>query len=606
VRSQLAVPSCSVMAVEANDPVPGEMDVGFPGDRDNESESSAHSCTPEHPEHHDATGRSSSVRDPRTTRVANHRHSDSGNAAPLARQHSAGISVDSSSSDEEVRDWIQENVENDHIALLAEAVAEMRATREDIVRATRTGYALLGLGRPFWSRRGEFWRFSEQTDRISSFWSHSWHGSTWMKVTTLFFLHNATPAFILSNLAVLLSMVLVYLQVLPSLPGAGSWYCVYIGCPTQILTILFWQRRPKVFVDRVCIHQSDPQLKMAALFSLGAILKSSEEMLVLWDKTYVRRLWCIFEISAFLGSTPEGEKARIAVRPTILGPLLLLLWAGVALIVGTFHPLLAATATAEVAFSAYFWLAFVFLSGASLFTAVHLARRFCREVRSLHNEMAEFRFDKAFSYCCSVGHRNPVTGDSLICDRQIVRRCVCEWFGSVEAFEARVHSEVSSTVMHQLTGELVTYWRVVQIAPGVLWLFLDFSVSNLRDHGVYVYVFAVLGRGLTFWLAVIPTLVVVIYRLLYIAQDKWRFRIVDAAVTLSILFCGLLLLAAFVVIDNISFAKMAGLSNSISESIHCVWFAWISGFLCWLAWRFLEVKDLDLNTKGRVTRLSDF
>ena len=38
----------------------------------------------------------------------------------------------------------------------------------------------------------------------------------------------------------------------------------------------FWPSRRRVFVDRFCISQHDPQLKAEGLFSLGAILKSSD------------------------------------------------------------------------------------------------------------------------------------------------------------------------------------------------------------------------------------------------------------------------------------------------------------------------------------------
>lgn len=43
-------------------------------------------------------------------------------------------------------------------------------------------------------------------------------------------------------------------------------------------------------------------------------------MLVLWDPTYVERLWCVFELAAFLKSRESGTATKLFIRPTILGP----------------------------------------------------------------------------------------------------------------------------------------------------------------------------------------------------------------------------------------------------------------------------------------------
>ncbi|OLQ07433.1 hypothetical protein AK812_SmicGene9179 [Symbiodinium microadriaticum] len=73
------------------------------------------------------------------------------------------------------------------------------------------------------------------------------------------------------------------------------------------------------FDERICISQSDEQLKGEALISLGAFLKCSDSMLVLWDPSYVGRLWCIFELAGFLHSRQRGMKPQLMIRPTVLG-----------------------------------------------------------------------------------------------------------------------------------------------------------------------------------------------------------------------------------------------------------------------------------------------
>ena len=42
-------------------------------------------------------------------------------------------------------------------------------------------------------------------------------------------------------------------------------------------------------------------------------------MLVLWDPTWSDRLWCVFELAAFLRSKVASEQVLL-IRPTVLGP----------------------------------------------------------------------------------------------------------------------------------------------------------------------------------------------------------------------------------------------------------------------------------------------
>ena len=61
------------------------------------------------------------------------------------------------------------------------------------------------------------------------------------------------------------------------------------GTFVTIVTLICWQCRTPVFVDVMCIHQSDPGLKAEALLSMGALLQSSESLHVWWDETFVER-----------------------------------------------------------------------------------------------------------------------------------------------------------------------------------------------------------------------------------------------------------------------------------------------------------------------------
>ena len=59
------------------------------------------------------------------------------------------------------------------------------------------------------------------------------------------------------------------------------------GVSVTSMVFLFWQSRRLVFVDKICIHQTDLRLKAEGLFNLAAFLKHSRSLLICWDPTYV-------------------------------------------------------------------------------------------------------------------------------------------------------------------------------------------------------------------------------------------------------------------------------------------------------------------------------
>lgn len=98
------------------------------------------------------------------------------------------------------------------------------------------------------------------------------------------------------------------------------------------MVLLAWRDQSSTFLDRMCINQSNTQLKSEGVASIGAFLRMSETMLVLWDVTYVKRLWCLFEVAAFIRSRPDSEKCDLAIVPTHTGPVCLVFNVGVSLV----------------------------------------------------------------------------------------------------------------------------------------------------------------------------------------------------------------------------------------------------------------------------------
>ncbi|CAE8648910.1 unnamed protein product [Polarella glacialis] len=92
-----------------------------------------------------------------------------------------------------------------------------------------------------------------------------------------------------------------------------SLWCTVMGGCTCFATLIMWARlidlaeststKVSYFFDRLCINQSDAELKQAGIDSIGAYLRNSDSMLVLWAPEYFTRLWCVFELAVFLERT---------------------------------------------------------------------------------------------------------------------------------------------------------------------------------------------------------------------------------------------------------------------------------------------------------------
>ncbi|CAJ1351427.1 unnamed protein product [Effrenium voratum] len=288
-------------------------------------------------------------------------------------------------------------------------MASMDVTRKGVLRGAPAGRVLRNLW-PILTRRVDnetAFQVSKSVVRIKEFWSHSWHGSTWRKVLTLLVVKNGLAALISSLFFALLFALLFGFGLLPAY-GAGV--------ETE-------DEGERVFSSA----------KAEGTLNIGAFLKNSEAMLVLWDSSYVERLWCIFELAAYLKSHEEAEVV-LAVVPfddQIVGSIVLT-------VLGT--------------------SGFYFAGGQF--------RNFYQEVGTMKAQMKEFRTHKAKAWCCSVNHLDE-KGDPMLCDRVIVTKCISAWFGSEKQFEVVVQSKVMHSVLQRLEGmrAFPYLWLVGSFAP---------------------------------------------------------------------------------------------------------------------------------------------
>ena len=312
------------------------------------------------------------------------------------------------------------------------------------------------------------------------FWSHSWQTRASLKYACVLYLNNSLPAFCLGIIFSLAAAGFYIARILPAAAGREHFECLWctpagvIGCCAGLLV---WKRRKLVFLDVACIDQRNPVRKAEGLISMGAFLRSSKRMLVLWDMSFTSRLWCVFELAAYLHSH-RGKKADLVVCPVSVGSVLLVGHFGL-----TMFYLLFILLPAAVSFYPYGALLMASLCFPSFTALAYVVLGHCRSIETIHHEVRNFTIEHSSSGCCAKGHIDRRTNEPIQCDREIMCRCIIAWFGSLQSFEDHVRGQVREVLIHQLTHNTFTYWRMVQLTSPALFVGLDRLASAVvRDE----------------------------------------------------------------------------------------------------------------------------
>ena len=99
--------------------------------------------------------------------------------------------------------------------------------------------------------------------------------------------------------------------------------------PTQWLRSFSLRLLPDrlMFLDKVCIHQTDPQKNQAGIRAINEFIRRSKKLLVCDNggeaagRHYFERLWCVFELAAFVSKEREAGRDEVADSIVVL-PLL--------------------------------------------------------------------------------------------------------------------------------------------------------------------------------------------------------------------------------------------------------------------------------------------
>ncbi|CAE7244748.1 ift122 [Symbiodinium sp. CCMP2592] len=442
--------------------------------------------------------------------------------------------------------------------LAVSAVSAMECTCPSFVRAVPAWAVLRSFGQVLRGTNmnaNELYSMSFQVDSIDEFWSHSWHSIVFLKVWLLLMLKNGRAACVGGTMIATLVAYLSYADVLPGwykeprLQGPGysgefrfSPWANLSGCASALLLLLFWQSSSKVFLDRTCIHQGDGRLKAEGIINLGALLKKSRTLVVVWDPSYLSRLWCVFELAAFIHGHREDPssslKKHLVIKPSVLVPLTFLVGANSAL------TLLFETALPDTDVVAF--MRIVLFAG-SQFPLIYIIQRLWRKVMDAEKQFRNFSMQKVKCYCCSVNHLDQA-GKPMPCDKEIIADCIVEWYGSVEDFEVGVRTHVHDAFIEQVSRFPLGYQWTVGMTTCILWGQLD-AIAARAHGGAYSYAASVVVVTMAWFLWVTPTHFLIMIRIIAYLMETCQSK--------SLLFSSLATCVGYIVIGVFTFLPHA-------------------------------------------------
>ncbi|CAE7483627.1 unnamed protein product [Symbiodinium sp. CCMP2592] len=170
---------------------------------------------------------------------------------------------------------------------------------------------------------------SVETNNVDLFISHSWSAGRWEKFLALCLylnLHMAVASCMVIWILILVLMISSYGVF--GLGGSRLLLPCFVYLPMVCFFIVFFFGQqlsfglcsPSVWIDRLCIHQTDLELKADQIKSVPTFVARSSRMLVLCDGSYFERLWCNLELATF---ARYGGVDKVDVLPLWLAPWLL-------------------------------------------------------------------------------------------------------------------------------------------------------------------------------------------------------------------------------------------------------------------------------------------
>ena len=185
---------------------------------------------------------------------------------------------------------------------------------QEYVRGARLDAVLHHRARVFQDSVGSSASFamSTEVDRLSAFLSHTWSTPRYKTFMALCLHYNANVAFVAVLTVGLLLSVGIAFELLPLVKMAESSRNTNPAAPyaTVVCSIVFQlvlhmahevlPNSSRVFLDKLCIHQTDTERKLDGVAHLGLTMFFSSTMIVLDSESYFNRLWTVYELASCL------------------------------------------------------------------------------------------------------------------------------------------------------------------------------------------------------------------------------------------------------------------------------------------------------------------
>jgi hypothetical protein len=256
------------------------------------------------------------------------------------------------------------------------------------------------------------------------------------------------------------------------LPVCGP--CFFIGCVVQLGTyvfghfIWFWARfgyRKTVFLDKCCIHQTDLDKKKRGVEFVGSFVKQSRTMFIPFDDDYFERLWCTYELAAFVRYRRSRAMDAINFMPiktaVFVFTIALLGFMGTTafMMMCAINDMLFFFWPPQNWYEYFFWWGTggTLIFGVPKFIFCHMTLQ-SRKV--LDEKLSNFTVSNA-----------KVTVED---DRRMIEEYIREWFGSVELFD-QIVQRLFPDIVNRALG---TQWQALRFADvlqenaGVFFLFI--------------------------------------------------------------------------------------------------------------------------------------
>lgn len=161
-----------------------------------------------------------------------------------------------------------------------------------------------------------FYSTEGSVEKVDIFVSHVWASLRWQKALTLLYNANISIAVYSSFLSWILAVIWTIVARDRDLVQLGGEYLApqMVYLPVCVFFFVFfhghhrpWRKLKTVWIDKLCIHQTREDLKVAGVSLVPEFVSNSKRMSILWCSTYFERLWCICEVATFTSSKGGAE-----------------------------------------------------------------------------------------------------------------------------------------------------------------------------------------------------------------------------------------------------------------------------------------------------------